>query len=182
MTRTTIEIPQADVIWDVAQVAEAVVRGHTQAETIGQAIGAKGQRQGHYYIQAARSIGLVEIHEHNGAVQLTKFGLAFARYNRADQRAALRRQLMRYEPTRSVLAAMKQGDGLDKRGIAAVLRTLAPLAESTALRRASSVAAWLTELGLAQWQGMLLRYCGPALPIALPAPLVQGQPALNGAR
>jgi hypothetical protein len=182
MTRTAIEIPQADVIWDVAQVAEAVLRGHTQAEAIGQAIGAKGQRQGHYYVRAARTIGLVEIHEHSGAVQLTKFGLAFARYNRADQRAALRRQLLRYEPTRSVLAAMKSSDGLDRRAIAAVLQTLAPLADSTALRRASTVAAWLTELGLAEWQGLRMRYCGPQLPIALPTALVQGVLALNGAR
>ena len=90
MARTTADIPQADVLWDVAQVAEAVLRGHTTADAIGLAIGAKGQRQGQYYAQAARTIGLVDIHEQHGTIQLTNFGLAFARYNRADQRTALR--------------------------------------------------------------------------------------------
>lgn len=182
MTLTTADIPQADRLWDVAQVAEAVLRGHSSADAIGQWVGAKGQRQGHYYAQAARTIGLVEIHEQDGSVHLTKFGLAFARYNRIDQRAALRRQLMRYEPTRSVLAALKGGDGLEKRAIAVLLQTLAPLAESTALRRASTVAAWLTEIGLAQWCGLKLTYCGPALPIVLPTTLVQGALALPGIR
>ncbi|MCX7860773.1 MAG: hypothetical protein N2385_11820, partial [Chloroflexus sp.] len=136
---TTADIPQADMLWDVARVAEAIARGRTTAEEIGEYIGAKGQRQGLYYMQAARIIGLIEMGEQTETAQLTKFGLAFPRYNRADQRAALRRQLLRYEPTRSVIAALRDTpEGLTRHDIAHLLQQLAPLAESTALRRAAT--------------------------------------------
>lgn len=168
---TTADIPQADMLWDVARVAEAIARGRVTAEEIGEYIGAKGQRQGLYYMQAARIIGLIEMGEQSEAAQLTKFGLAFTRYNRADQRAALRRQLLRYEPTRSVIAALRETpEGLTRHDIARILQQLAPLAESTALRRAATVTAWLTEIGLADWRDDRLRYCGPALPVAIPQP------------
>lgn len=170
---TTVDIPQADVIWDVARVAEAIARGRTTAEAIGEYIGAKGQRQGLYYMQAARIIGLIEMSEQAETAYLTKFGLAFTRYNRADQRAALRRQLLRYEPTRSVIAALRNApEGLDRQHIARILQQLAPLADSTALRRASTITSWLTEIGLADRRDDRLYYCGPSLPVppSLPAP------------
>jgi hypothetical protein len=165
---TTVDIPQADVLWDVARVAEAIARGRVTASEIGEYIGAKGQRQGLYYMQAARIIGLIEIGEQTETAQLTKFGLAFTRYNRADQRAALRRQLLRYEPTRSVIAALRDHpEGLSRADVARILQQLAPLAESTALRRAATVTSWLTEIGLADWREDRLYYCGPALPVQL---------------
>ncbi len=166
---TTADIPQADVLWDVARVAEAIARGRTTAEEIGAYIGAKGQRQGLYYMQAARIIGLIEMSEHADLAQLTKFGLAFTRYNRADQRAALRRQLLRYEPTRSVIAALRSHpEGVTRHDVARILQQLAPLAETTAHRRATTVISWLTEIGLAYWRDDRLCYCGPALPVAVP--------------
>lgn len=179
---TTADIPQADMLWDVARVAEAIARGRTTAEEIGEYIGAKGQRQGLYYMQAARIIGLIEIGEQTETAQLTKFGLAFTRYNRADQRAALRRQLLRYEPTRSVIAALRDTpEGLTRHDIAHLLQQLAPLAESTALRRAATVTAWLTEVGLAYWRDDRLCYCGPALPVAIPQPSRNAMSFVTGA-
>lgn len=178
---TTVDIPQADVLWDVARVAEAIARGKVTAEEIGTYIGAKGQRQGLYYMHAARIIGLIEIGEQTETAQLTKFGLAFTRYNRADQRAALRRQLLRYEPTRSVIAALRDTpEGLTRHDIARILQQLAPLAASTAQRRAATVTAWLTEIGLAEWHGDRLRYCGPALPVTMPQPTRNPMPFASG--
>ncbi|NJN16174.1 MAG: hypothetical protein HC822_07800 [Oscillochloris sp.] len=165
MNLTTAEIPQADVLWDVARVPEAILRGHSSPDAIGIYLGTKSQRQGHYYTQAARVIGLVEPGDAGEPAALTKFGRAFAYYNRIEQRTALRRQLLRYEPTRSVVATVREQDGLDRRGVAQVLQQLAPLASSTAFRRAATVAAWLCEVGLAEWDAGLLRYCGPSLPI-----------------
>lgn len=163
---TSVDIPQADLLWDVARVAEAIARGRVTAEDIGAYIGAKGQRQGLYYMQAARIIGLIEIGEQAETAQLTKFGRAFVRYNRADQRAALRRQLFRYEPTRSVIAALRAApEGLTRNDVARILQKLAPLADSTAQRRASTAIAWLTEIGLADWRDNRLYYCGPSLPV-----------------
>ncbi|MCS6840643.1 MAG: hypothetical protein NZ699_13590 [Roseiflexus sp.] len=148
----TSDIPQADVLWHVARVPEAIMRGHTTYEAIGAYLGAKGQRQGLYYAQAARVLGLVGEPEEDGTVPLTPYGRAFAQYDRFAQGAALRRLLREQEPTRSVLRAMREHGGLDYDGIAAVLRRLAPLAASTARRRAHTAAAWLVAAGLASWR------------------------------
>lgn len=167
MSLTSVDIPQADLLWDVARVPEAILRGRTLPEAIGEYIGTKSARQGNYYTQAARIIGLVEPGDPGEPAALTKFGRAFVYYNRIEQRTALRRQMFRYEPMRSVIAALRDGAaGLSRAEVGAVLRTLAPLAESTALRRAATVSAWLCEVGLAEWREGRLAYCGPSLPLA----------------
>lgn len=158
----TSDIPQADVLWHVARVPEAIVRGHTTHEAIGAYLGAKGQRQGLYYAQAARVLGLVGEAEEDGTVPLTPYGRAFARYDRSAQSSALRRLLREQEPTRSVLRVIRERGGLDYAGIAGVLRQLAPLAESTARRRAHTAAAWLIAAGLAAWRdGKLVTVSAP---------------------
>lgn len=164
-TPETVAIPQADVLWDVARVPEAIVRGQTLPDTIGVYIGTKVARQGLYYTQAARVLGMVKPGAAGEPAELTPFGRAFAAYNRAEQRTALRRTLLVREPTRSVLVAMRSSEGLDRSAVAGVLQSLAPLARSTALRRAATVSAWLLATELACWQGERLVYCGPNLPI-----------------
>ena len=149
---TTSDIPQADVLWHVARVPEAILRGHDTHEAIGAYLGAKGQRQGLYYAQAARVLGLVGDPDAAGTVALTPYGRAFAQYDRFAQNTALRRLLREQEPTRSVILAIRERGGLDYRGIAEVLRHRAPLAESTARRRAHTAAAWLISAGLAGWR------------------------------
>lgn len=171
MSLTSVDIPQADLLWDVARVPEAILRGRTLPDGIGEYIGTKGQRQGNYYTQAARIIGLVEPGDPGEPAALTKFGRAFVYYNRIEQRTALRRQMFRYEPMRSVIAALREAaGGLSRAEVGAVLQTLAPLAESTAFRRAATVIAWLSEVGLAEWREGRLCYCGPALPLASEQP------------
>lgn len=158
MTANTVKIPQADVLWDVARVAEAVARGVDTPDAIASYIGAKGPRQGHYYAQAARILGLLDGEAAPHQLRLTPYGRAFASYSRDSQRQALRRLLRDREPTRSVLAALAQGRALDLPGIIAVLRQIAPLAESTARRRAQTIAAWLVSADLARWADGRLAY------------------------
>jgi hypothetical protein len=166
MSHETVDIPQADVLWDVALVPEAITRGKTQPEEIGVYIGTKVARQGLYYTQAARILGFVKPGKPGEPIELTPFGRAFATYNQAEQRTALRRMLLQREPTRSVVVAMRAGDdGLRRTEIASVLQGLAPLAQSTALRRTATVAAWLCATGLARWEGGRLAYCGPNVPV-----------------
>ncbi|MBX0330941.1 hypothetical protein K2Z83_25110 [Oscillochloris sp. ZM17-4] len=165
MNHETIDIPQADVLWDVARVPEAIARGKSLPDEIGVYIGTKVARQGLYYTQAARILGFVKPCKPGEPVELTPFGRAFAYYNQADQRTALRRMLLQREPTRSVVVAMRTGDGLRRAEIAAVLQSLAPLAQSTALRRSATVAAWLCATGLARWERGRLAYCGPNVPV-----------------
>ncbi len=158
----TSDIPQADVLWHVARVPEAIVRGHATHEAIGAYLGAKGQRQGLYYAQAARVLGLVGEPKADGTVPLTPYGRAFAQYDRSAQGTALRRLVREQEPTRSVLRALRERGGLDYEGIAGVLQQLAPLAASTARRRAHTAAAWLVSAGLATWRnGKLVAASAP---------------------
>lgn len=164
MTLETVDIPQADVLWDVARVPEALDRGRRTTDQIAEFIGMKVARQGSYYTQAARILGLVAQDE-GDELKLTALGKAFARSNRVEQGKHLRRLMFYREPMRSVLADLRSRDGADRAAIAAVLRSLAPIADSTARRRAATVAAWLTAVGLAEWRGALLHYVGPTLPI-----------------
>ncbi len=170
MNLTTADIPQADLLWDVARVPEAIARGWNTPDAIGEYIGAKVARQGNYYTQAARILGMVSPCAPGAAPKLTPFGRAFATYNRVEQRTALRRILLYREPTRSVILAIRSSDGLDRRGVAQALQSMAPLADSTAQRRAFTIAAWLCDVGLAEWHGNRIYYSGPALPLPAPAP------------
>lgn len=166
MTLESADIPQADQLWDVARVPEAIDRGRRTTETIAEYIGMKVVRQGHYYLQAARILGLVADGGPGDEPKLTTLGRGFARSNRAEQRTYLRRLMFHRDPMRSVIAALRAADGLDRAALTRVLQELAPLADSTAHRRGHTLAAWLNAVGLAEWRDGVLCYTGPNLPIA----------------
>ncbi|PDV96887.1 DUF7226 domain-containing protein [Candidatus Chloroploca asiatica] len=175
MLLDTADIPQADQIWDVARVPEAIDRGRLTTEAIAEYIGMKVLRQGHYYTQAARILGLVAEGEPGDDPQLTILGRSFARSNRAEQRTYLRRLLLQRDPMRAVIVAMRMAPaGLERTAVAQVLQGLAPLADSTAYRRAQTVAAWLTAVDLADWRDGRLFYTGPDLPMPSSTPSASG--------
>jgi hypothetical protein len=165
MKLETADIPQADQLWDVARVPEAIDRGRYTNEAIATYIGMKGARQGYYYSHAARILGLVAF-DTPDKLRLTTLGRGFVRSHRGEQRTYLRRLLLQREPTRTVITMMRDAGGIDRNGITQALQTLAPLAHTTAYRRACTVAAWLTAVGLAVWHEGRLRYDGPTFPLA----------------
>jgi len=160
----TVDIPQADVLWDVVRVSEAIAHDATTAEAIGAYIGRKGPRQGLYYTQAARVLGLVDIDETTGILTLTPYGRRFVRYDRTSQRLGLRRLLREVEPTRTVLEALREQRALSLDDIAHMLQHIAPLADSTAQRRARTISAWLVTAGLANRHNGQLSYNPPLAP------------------
>ena len=160
----TVQVPQADVLWDVARVAEAVAHGVDTTEAIGNYIGAKGPRQGLYYTQAARILGLVDDCEDTGRIALTVYGRAFVSYDPNSQRQAMRRLMRDREPTRSVINALRSKGTLGLDGVATVLQELAPLAASTARRRAHTIVRWLTNAGIADWRDGNLHYIPSSAP------------------
>jgi hypothetical protein len=176
MALESVDVPQADVLWDVARVPEAVLRGRRTTDEIAEFIGMKVARQGSYYLQAARILGFV-VQGEGDELQLTAFGKAFARSNRVEQGKHLRRLMFYREPMRSVLIDLRSRDGADRATIAGVLQRLAPLADSTAYRRAATVAAWITAVGLGEWRGSLLHYVGPAMPLPSPDAAPVNRPA-----
>lgn len=163
----TQSIPQADIIWDVVRVPAAVRAGAKDPAAIAEYIGAKVARQGIYYSQAARILGFVTDDPMGDGMQLTPYGRAFLTYDWQGQRRALRHLMLRVEPMRSAVQQMIAQDGQSLDELAALLQQMAPLAHSTARRRASTVANWLCNLGLARWNESVLIYTGPQLAVSL---------------
>lgn len=149
MTRsiTTNDIPQADLIWDVARVPEAVAQGLTTKSQIAAYLGNKVPRQGLYYAQAAHTLGLVE-RDAGGELRLTTYGRAFIGYDRISKQRGLRRLVIECEPTRSLVAGLRASGGMGRDGLARLIQELADLSDSTAYRRAQTLERWLCELGL----------------------------------
>lgn len=159
----TQAIPQADVLWDVVRVPFAVRAGACDPEALAAALGAKVARQAVYYTQAARILGLIADHSLGTPIQLTPYGHAFVRYDFQGQRRALRHLMLRTEPMRSVVQALIDHDGQSLDEISVLLQGMAPLAPSTARRRARTVVSWLCDVGLARWNDTVIIYTGPQL-------------------
>ncbi len=159
----TRAIPQADVLWDVVQIPVAVKAGATTPEALAGALGRKVRRQAVYYVQAAQILGLIAERSFDGLIQLTPYGHAFVRYNHQGQRRALRHLLLRTEPMRSVVHALIDHDGQNLDELGVLLQGMAPLAPSTARRRARTIVRWLCEVELARWQHTIVVYSGPQL-------------------
>jgi hypothetical protein len=155
------DIPQADLIWDVARVPEAIAQGMTTPSVIAAYLGDKVPRQGLYYAQAAHTLDLIE-RDAGGKIALTTYGRAFINYDRLSKQRALRRLVIEREPMRSLVAGLRASGGLSRDGLARLIQDLAPLSYSTACRRAQTIARWLCTLGLARKEQGLLVYCGPA--------------------
>lgn len=165
MARDTNDIPQADLLWDVARVPAAVHHGATTPAAIAARLGNKGTRQGLYYAQAAQMLGLVRRDENTRAYALTPYGETFQGFTWAAQRMALRRLVMQREPLKTVVAALWRSGGLSRQGLAEVVQRLGDLADSTARRRAQTIAAWLCAVGVATWRdGLLVLVTPPAAP------------------
>jgi hypothetical protein len=152
----TIDIPQADLIWDVARVPEAVARGMTTKTTIADYLGNKVPRQGLYYAQAAQTLGWVTRDEQTGQVALTTEGRVFLNADAQTKQQTLRTLMMTIEPMRSIITRLRQSNGLSREAIATIIQEGAALSDSTALRRAQTMSCWLKALGLATVQQGLL--------------------------
>lgn len=160
---TTQAIPQADVLWDVIRVPAAVRAGACDPESLAAALGARVARQAVYYTQAARILGLVAERPAGAPIQLTPYGHAFVRYDIQGQHRALRHLMLRTEPMRSVVQALIDHDGQSLDAIGVLLQQMAPLAASTARRRARTVVSWLCDVGLARFNDAMVVYSGPQL-------------------
>lgn len=171
----TSMIPQADVLWDVIRVPVAVRAGACSHEALATVLGAKVARQAVYYAQAARILGLITDRPAGAPLALTPYGRAFVRYDFHGQCRALRHLMLRTEPMRAVVQALIDRDGQSLDDIGVLLQAMAPLAPSTAHRRARTIVHWLCDLELARWQDSIVIYSGPQLAthalVRTPAPV-----------
>ena len=159
----TQAIPQADVLRDVIRVPISVRAGACDVEALAAALGARVARQAVYYMQAARILGLIAERSVSAPIQLTPYGHAFVRYHVQGQHRALRHLMLRAEPMRSVVQALIDDDGQSLDAVGLLLQQMAPLARSTARRRARTVVSWLCDVGLARFNDTIVAYSGPQL-------------------
>ena len=117
----------------------------------------------HRYTQAACILGLIADRPVGAPLQLTPYGHAFVRYDMQGQHRALRHLMLRTEPMRSVVAVLIDHDGQNLDAIGVLLQEMAPLAPSTARRRARTVVSWLCDVGLARFTDAIVIYSGPQL-------------------
>lgn len=163
----TNDIPQADLIWDVARVPEVILDGATTTAAVAAALGDKGTRQGLYYTQAARILGLVAEFDSRASLDVTPYGQTFARYDVQRQRVALRLLVLRREPTRSVITTLQERGGLTRPMFAQVLQGMASLSWNTAFRRAQTMSQWFVELELVRRRSGMLTYSRPNTAMSL---------------
>jgi len=110
-------------------------------------------------------LGLVRRDEHSRQYVLTAYGETFRGFSWQAQRMALRRLVLQREPLRTVVEALRRTGGLSREGLATVVQQIGDLADSTARRRAQTIAAWLCAVGLAAWrEGQLVLVAAPAAP------------------
>ncbi|MDD2230872.1 MAG: AAA-associated domain-containing protein [Candidatus Cloacimonetes bacterium] len=140
-------IPQADNLVDVIKAVEAVGSGRRTYQEIGEYIG-KGERQGRYYRKAGMDFGLLKSIGKNHA-ELTEKGRQLLSLQPAQRRLFFADLFQRHQIFSKLLEYMQANHaiGVTRDDIIQLL-TKEDLAESTALRRASTAIAWFRYLDL----------------------------------
>lgn len=163
----TTDIPQADLIWDVARVPEALAYGMLTPSAIASYLGGKVERHGLYYVQAATTLGLACRNVVNRKWEVTGYGRMFMGYDRAMQKQTLCQLMHEREPLQSLVEQLRAAEqGLTRDEIARAIQRLAPLSYATAHRRAQTITIWLCDLDLAKKDGQRLVYCDSLEPVA----------------
>lgn len=143
------EVPQADKIWDVAALVDAVSSGADGDIALGAAIG-KSARQGRYYRLAAESIGLLEP-VIGGHSELSEEGENLVAAQQSPQRRnILIAAVLSSRFFRALLGFIESAgsNGRTKAQIVEWMGRNTTLSGSTTWRRYSTVRAWLEDLDL----------------------------------
>jgi hypothetical protein len=143
-----VPFPQADDVSKVIDLAELLHSGPLRKNTIADAFDVD-PRQGDYYANAARWVGLVE--RRNGLFDLTPEGKGFVRMNRTERIVWLAERVSGLPVFHEAAQAVAQGDPLSNTQIVRLIGTRFRLEGSTLPRRALTVAAWI------QWLATNLR-------------------------
>jgi hypothetical protein len=144
-----IEVPQADVIWDVGELVVAVSHGADGDVSLGAAIG-KDDRQGRYYRRAAEILGLLQPVQ-NSHSELTGEGAYLAAVQtRVERRPLLIAGIMRSNFFKAFIDFLREGgeEGRSRSQQTEWMGSNVVLHPTTINRRLSTVTSWLEELGL----------------------------------
>lgn len=143
------DVPQANKIWDVAALVQAVGHGADGDIALGAAIG-KNDRQGRYYRLAAESIGLLEPVEAGHSELADDGAYLVAAPTKAAQRDILIASVLSSAFFRSFLAYIHSAGagGRSDGDLIAWIDRNTDLSGATPARRYSTVRAWLEDLDL----------------------------------
>lgn len=141
------EIPQADRIDLVGQVALAVSAGAQSDEEIGDALGGYVDRQGRYYRLAARLIGLVD--NQSNVASLTQLGKEFVAADAQGRHSILTDAALSLRLFQRIIALLEASpNGVSTEDLTAFMSEMTGRTVTTSARRRSTVTSWLLDLGL----------------------------------
>jgi hypothetical protein len=138
--KKTAPIPQADKLARIAEVPVLVALGYKTPKTLAERLGFD-PRQGAYYLDAACSVGLLE----RGPYRLSELGQEYVA-KPALRESLLARSVLGVPLIQELLVSLMLAPGgrLLKDELVAIMRRSTDLGESTALRRARTLWAWLS--------------------------------------
>ena len=152
MALSTDQFPQADKLGQVGQVAIAVSKGRTSDEAIEKYIGLdSGNRQGRYYRKAAEIVGLITTSGNKSA--LTKKGQAFVQLSTDGERTEFLARCLTEAPVFREVTRFITQQKPRANELADYVVSIYPGSASTALRRVSTIEAFVIDSGLAKVEG-----------------------------
>jgi hypothetical protein len=147
----TEQFPQADRLHQVGLVAVAVSNGHTTDSAIERSIGLHSEnRQGRYYRKAAEILGLIRTSANKSS--LTPVGADFVKLSKNSDKTEFLAKCLTDTPVfREVTKFIAQRKPQPSQ-LADFIVGIYPGSETTARRRASTIAAFVEAAGLAKLQ------------------------------
>jgi hypothetical protein len=150
-------IPQADLLLDVAKVAECVARGAKTYQDIANGIG-KVERQGRYYRKAAEIIGFTRSIGSNNS-ELTQLGAQWVAAQEPNKTAILISAVLSTHICQRIIPYLEShSGGVSRSQLLHFLNEVADLGGgSMAPRRVSTIIHWLTECNIIVEHGANLK-------------------------
>lgn len=134
------DVPQADKLDKIRALVDAVHNGHHTIDAMGQAADLS-RRHVAYYLHATRVLGFVEVEGESKS--LTAAGLALIATAKGSQgeATAISKAVLSCHVVRQVAGDLLQ-DEFSEKTVGERIRVLSGLSQSTAQRRAHTIAAW----------------------------------------
>ena len=136
-----IPFPQADKLAKIAILPFLVAEGHNTPEAVAPLLDFNSPRQGRYYLDAGRSLGLID-----KEFQLTSLGQDYIDSVPGLRHRMLCRAVLALESTQEVLSAllMSRQHRLAVEEVSTIVECATGLAPVTARRRTQTLMSWLT--------------------------------------
>lgn len=139
-----VPFPQADSFTRVLGTMEYIYEGLNTANLIAEAF-EFDSRQGKYYIDALRYLGIVQSSNVWGEYELTEFGKHLFELDVKNRNRLIINKILSHKPFYDVYKGYLENEEIQSRGVIKenILNVIPQLSDETANRRASTVRGWI---------------------------------------